>query len=92
MSRTLSFAALVMLWVAPAASSAQDAPANKQGRMTLMVRMPAWLGLALQCEDCAGARPEDLTRQLPVITRILPDGPAARASLQVGDTIVSVDG
>ena len=92
MSRALSFAALVLLCVAPAASSAQNAPANKQGRMTVMLRMPAWLGLALQCEDCTGARVDDLTRQLPVITRILPNGPAARASLQVGDTIVSVDG
>ena len=92
MPRTLSFAALVMLSLTPAASSAQNARTNTQGRMTVMLRMPAWLGLALQCEDCTGRRADDLTRQLPVITRILPDGPAARASLQVGDTIVSVDG
>ena len=96
MSRTLLYAALVILALVPRHhGAAQDRPSagtsQKPARMTLSFRTPAWLGFALECEDCGNVRAASVPRP-PIITRIWPGGPADRASLQVGDTIMAVDG
>ena len=97
MSRLHSFVALVMLAVASRLIAAQEHVKQPQQqpvqqskqRMTLSLRTPSWFGFALVCGECVtmtAAQPR------PVIARIWPGGPADRASLQVGDTILAADG
>jgi membrane-associated protease RseP (regulator of RpoE activity) len=90
MSRILLWAALMVAVLSPIHS----ASAQKPGRYTFRVKRPAWFGFALDCTDACGANAATgaASGTRPVITRIWPDGPAARAALQVGDTIVTVDG
>ena len=92
MPRIVSLAAVAALALLPlhVASSQNTASGKPDKRMTVLMRRPAWFGFALDCGDCRST-PAAATRSLPVITRVLPDGPAARASLAVGDTIVTVD-
>src|SRR5690349_18679423 len=72
---------------------AQQKPS--QGRptqkMTLSFRNLSWFGLAVDCGTCLTSTAKPGT-QPAVITQISPGGPAARASLQVGDTILTLDG
>lgn len=90
MSRTVLSTALAVIVLLPL----QTAAAQEPGRYTLRLKRPAWFGFALECGDaCASARSTSPpSRNLPIVARVYPDGPAARASLQVGDTIVTVDG
>ena len=90
MSRLRSVAALVMLSVAAASTHAQQPSSQK--RLTLSFRTPSWFGLAVECGSCLTATSSSGARPMPVITQITPGGPADRASLQVGDTILAVDG
>jgi membrane-associated protease RseP (regulator of RpoE activity) len=94
MSRTLSSVALAAVALLPLqATHAQNRSSTKLDSMTIVLRRPAWFGFALDCADCGTARPgAAATRRFPVIARVLADGPAARASLAAGDTIVAVDG
>jgi C-terminal processing protease CtpA/Prc len=64
----------------------------KQQQVTLSFRTPSWFGFALECGECLTMPAKPSALSLPVIARIFPLGPAERASLQVGDTIVAVDG
>ena len=70
-------------------SAASGKPTKK---MTLSFRHMSWFGLAVECGACLTGTTASGTRLIPVITQIIPGGPADRASLQVGDTIVAVDG
>ena len=93
MPRLRSFAALVMLAVAAQSTPAQQAaPGKPTQRMTLSFRTPSWFGLAVECAACLTATSSSGAHPMPVVTQITPGGPADRASLQVGDTIVAVDG
>ena len=68
------------------------AQATTPGRMTFTLRTPAWFGLALECRDCAGGQPTATSRERPIVARVTPGGPADRASIQAGDTILATDG
>lgn len=89
MSSIRSLVALVMVALVPQVTGAQQ---PKPNRMTLSFRGPSWFGFALECGECLTVTSKSGARPAPVIARIWPGGPAERASLQVGDTIVSVDG
>jgi membrane-associated protease RseP (regulator of RpoE activity) len=89
MSHLRSIVALVML--AGAAHYAHAQQPSPQ-RMTLSFRTPSWFGLAVDCAACLTSTATSGARPLPVVTQITAGGPADRASLQVGDTIIAVDG
>src|SRR5262245_10194241 len=90
MSHLRSVATLVMLATVAGHAHAQQPTETK--RMTLSFRTPSWFGLAVECGTCLTVTATPGARPMPVITQITPGGPAARASLQVGDTIIAVDG
>ena len=90
MTHLRSVAALVLLAIAAQHTYAQQP--SPQKRMTLSFRTPSWFGLAVECGACLTATSRAGTRPMPVVTQITPGGPADRASLQVGDTILAVDG
>jgi regulator of sigma E protease len=57
----------------------------------------AWLGMGLSCPRCAARRVNDSIAtwsfpESPVVAVIDDAGPAARAGLDVGDTLIAVDG
>jgi len=95
MSRLRPIVALVTLMVAAQTIRAQQ-PSPAQGKptqkMTLRIKTPSWFGLAVECSACLTSPSQSGPRPMPVITQITPGGPADRASLQVGDTILAVDG
>jgi len=95
MPRLRSVAVLVMLAIGTHVADAQQQQPSQPkptGKMTLRLRMPSWFGLAVQCGACLTGASSSGARPMSVITQITPGGPADRASLQVGDTIVAVDG
>ncbi len=94
MSRLLRFLVAVTVAVVPLHSvSAQHRSGDKPDRMTVRLRRPAWFGFALDCSGCANPRTTSAgATSPPMITRVLPESPAARASLAAGDTIVAVEG
>ena len=94
MSGTPSLVALAVVALLPLhATHAQTRAAARADSVTIVLRRPAWFGFALDCTDCETTRAgAGATRRLPVIARVLADGPAARVSLAAGDTIAQVDG
>ncbi len=54
-----------------------------------------WLGMGLECEGCSVAyatRPVARFRSPPVVLTVDVDGPAHRAGLRRGDTLLAIDG
>ena len=94
MSRLLSCIAAAVLVLLPlSVAGGQVRVAKKDQRMTVTLRRPAWFGFALDCSGCANTgTSRAAATSLPVITRVLPESPAALASLVAGDTIAAVDG
>lgn len=93
MSRTFLYSMLVVFAVLPSRSvAAQQRSSDGTGRMTYRLRVTAWFGVALQCNDCEGAPSAASARERPIVARVVPGGPAARASIQAGDTILAADG
>lgn len=94
MSRLLSYiAAAAFLLLPPSIAAGQVRAVAKDKKMTVTLRRPAWFGFALDCAGCAGTGASRTgANSLPVIARVLPESPAALASLAPGDTIAAVDG
>ena len=71
------------------AALALAAPAAAQERTRAATAGRGWIGIAFEARRAGGARGES---PAIVITRVEPGSPAARAGLDPGDTLVSIDG
>ena len=93
MSQLIRYGLLAMFALLPSRYvAAQQPAATGAGRMTFTLRTPAWYGFALECPDCSGGVSQSTSRERPIVARVIPGGPADRASIQARDTILAVDG
>jgi len=96
MPRILSYVALATLALAVTqiASAQEKSRSATSGSTTytLKLRRPAWFGFAVDCSDCGSSGAADTVRRPLVITRVAAGSPADRGALQVGDTILAVNG
>lgn len=86
-----AFAAALFL-LAPAATAQETPPPPPPAPAA----PPGWLGIWIHCDSCEIPRgdrvSEWLFRDLPVIVGVLDGSPARAAGLQVGDTILRING
>lgn len=72
----------------PTVAAVPESPASPRG----------WFGFSIRCSECGWSRsgneeyPRWESETHPEVTRVAPDGPAARAGIRSGDLLTHVDG
>jgi C-terminal processing protease CtpA/Prc len=66
---------------------------GRAGAQSIRAAGPAaWFGLALDCGECNDLHARAEFVAPAVITRVVEGGPAAKANMMAGDTVIAVDG
>lgn len=87
---------LFTVTVVPDAHCAEEPPSAPVIKPAPPREAAGWFGMAIQCSSC-GLRQQPDGRyvwwfdSLPTIVALYPGGPAARAGLRAGDTLVAID-
>lgn len=91
--------AVTVLAVMAAAASAQQDSAGEAARRAIRGRPggPGWLGMGVQCSRCSIECTKRVAcrwifSEAPGVFSVDADGPADRAGIRTGDTLVSIDG